>query len=278
MKYLFTILSAAILIGSLTLSVSAFTPGGAADSLAIESFSTWTQFANPDTQTPAIDETGCLDYSLAKIAVRYNLPLDNADVFDTSYTYYTEFVEEAIHPAYTKAVYFSEHFAPLVRFEEHVPINASTVAESWEQAYEYCHSLQGSTPRAFVLEMSTASGSSHFVTVESVDSVQKRLYLYDSGDRFSEYLGDSVSQSRGYHVESIYTIDILTVPGDADGDAQITLSDAVLLGMLLVHDTEYDLRYDANQDGCLTAEDTDYITRYAQYTQLSADGGNASMK
>ncbi|MBQ8515305.1 MAG: hypothetical protein IJ496_07895 [Ruminococcus sp.] len=278
MKNLFAILSAVVLTSTLSLSVSAFAPGGAADTPAIESFSTWTQFASPDTQTPAIDETGCLDYSLAKIAVRYNLPLDGADVFDTSYTYYTEFVEEAIHPAYTKAVYFSEHFAPLVRFEEQVPINADTASQSWEQAYEYCHSLQGDIPRAFVLEMHTASGSSHFVAVESLDPVQERLYLYDSGDRFSEYLGDSVSQSRGYHVESIYTIKILTVPGDADGDAQITLSDAVLLGMLLMHDTKYDLRYDANQDGLLTAEDTDYITRYAQYTQLSAEGGNASIK
>ena len=268
MKSLIPIFTAALFsYTSLFSAAASYEPGGAAQTPAIDSFSTWTQFANPDTQTPAIDEIGCLDYALAKIAVRYNLPLQHADVFETSYQYYTTFVAEAIHPSYTKAIYFSEHFSSSVQFIEQIPIYADTADESWQKSYEYCARNQNDQPFVFILEMSTASGSSHFVAVNTVNQQEKRLSIYDSGDRFSEYLGDSVSASRGYHVQTIYTMQILCMPGDIDGNYQITWTDSILLNMLLMHHADYTLQYDANHDGILNHSDVDYIEKYARHIQ-----------
>lgn len=271
MKLFITFLTAIVFLSSCTFAASAgFKPGGAAEIPAIDSFSTWTQFSSPDTQTPAIDETGCLDYSLAKIAVRYNLPLTNVDVFDSSYEYYTEFVAEAIHPAYTKAIYFSEYFSPYLHFAEHAEILASTAVESWKKTYEYCYQMQLKSPSAFVLEMTTASGSSHFVAVNTINETEERLYLYDSGDRFSEYLGDSVSESHGYYVKSVYTMQILSMPGDVDKDFQITWTDAFLLNLMLGFGIDNIANGDANHNGTADAADVRYIEKYAQHIQASS--------
>ncbi len=273
MKILIMFLTAVIATYGMHVSASAeYVPGGAAEIPAIDAFSTWTQFSSPDTQTPAIDETGCLDYALANLAVRYNLPLKNADVFDNSYDYYTRFVNEAIHPAYTKAVYFSDYFAPFVRFVEYAAVPSDSPQESWHAAYRYCTAIQAASkaPYAFVLEMTTASGSHHYVTVESIDNMQERLYLYDSGDRFSVYLGDAVSESRGYFVQGVYTMQITQIPGDADGDFCLTMTDAALLGTHLIQNGSYDLSMDANQDGILDAEDAVYIAKYAHHMQAQS--------
>ena len=279
MKFLAIILTAAVYVCISPFSASAaFEQGGAALVPAIDAFSTLTQFSSPDTQTPAIDETGCLDYSLAKIAVRYNLPLEDADVFDSSYDYYTEFVENAVHPAYTKAIYFSEYFAPYVRFIEHIPITADSAGESWQEAYAYCRQMQQDIQAAFVLELSTSSGSSHFVSVDTVNETEKRLYLYDSGDRFSEYLGDSVSESRGYHVESIYTIELLAMPGDVDGDFQITWTDSFFLGLMCGFGIEDLSVCDANHDGVLDEADITYIEAFARHMQVQSPELKSSIK
>ena len=72
---------------------AALEKGGLADRPAIETYAEWMQFANPSDWTPAIDQDGCLNYALAKLAVRYNLPVASYSVFTDSYTFYTTFVQ-----------------------------------------------------------------------------------------------------------------------------------------------------------------------------------------
>ena len=114
-----------------------FERGNTADLPAAEAYASWTQFAVPDTQTPAIDQDGCLNYALAKMAVRYNLPLDGVDGLTDSYTYYTTFVHQLLSPELVKTDHIAEvysEFLVLTEFDDF----SGTISERIQQAYTYC--------------------------------------------------------------------------------------------------------------------------------------------
>lgn len=60
------------------------------------------QFETPDTNTPAIDTDGCLNYTLAKLSARYNLPVPGVSLLSDSYDYYTAFSEKVLSGGATK--------------------------------------------------------------------------------------------------------------------------------------------------------------------------------
>lgn len=90
-------LTAAVLFPGCSTPTTAeeFASGGSAAQPAIAAYESWMQFASPDTHTPAIDTDGCLNYALAKMSVRYHLPVSGVDLLSDSYTYYTAFTNQA---------------------------------------------------------------------------------------------------------------------------------------------------------------------------------------
>ena len=91
------------------------------------------------------------------------------------------------------------------------------------------------------------------------------LYLLDSGSRYVSYLGDIKTQEKGYTVTAVHPFHIQTVPGDCNGDFQLTASDAVQL--LEGGQTANLLQADANHDSTVDAKDAVYTARVAFYTQ-----------
>ena len=81
-------LTAAVLFPGCSTPTTAeeFASGGSAAQPAIAAYESWMQFASPDTHTPAIDTDGCLNYALAKMSVRYHLPVSGVDLLSDSYT------------------------------------------------------------------------------------------------------------------------------------------------------------------------------------------------
>ena len=142
-----------------------FERGNTADLPAAEAYASWTQFAVPDTQTPAIDQDGCLNYALAKMAVRYNLPVDGVDGLTDSYTYYTTFVHQLLSPELVKTDHIAEvysEFLVLTEFDDF----SGTISERIQQAYTYCAQTGSGNDWGYILQMTTASGSDHYVLVD----------------------------------------------------------------------------------------------------------------
>lgn len=238
--------------------------GGCAEVPAAQAYAFWMQFAEPDENTPAIDRDGCLNYALAKLAVRYNLPVPGADSLSDSYTFYTAFVQEVLLSGMPKMERVAEVYSDYLQREESIWLSG-TAEERAEQAYAVCAAAGNDRAYSYVLEMKTGSGSDHYVLTDRVDLEQHRLYLLDSGSRYVSYLGDSKTQEKGYTVTAVHPFHIQTVPGDCNGDFQLTASDAVQL--LEGGQTANLLQADANHDGTADAKDAVYAARVAFYTQ-----------
>lgn len=239
-----------------------FERGNIADFPAAEAYASWTQFAVPDTQTPAIDQDGCLNYALAKMAVRYNLPLDGVDGLTDSYTYYTTFVHQLLSPELVKTDHIAEvysEFLVLTEFDDF----SGTISERIQQAYTYCAQTGSGNDWGYILQMTTASGSDHYVLVDTVDTTEQRLYLLDSGSLYASYLGNAETTTRGYCLQRIYAYHFQKVLGDLDGDFRLTQKDALLLWEN--RETIPCSAGDANHDGMLNLADVIYLAQYAAY-------------
>ena len=194
---------------------------------AAEAYASWTQFAVPDTQTPAIDQDGCLNYALAKMAVRYNLPVDGVDGLTDSYTYYTTFVHQLLSPELVKTDHIAEvysEFLVLTEFDDF----SGTISERIQQAYTYCAQTGSGNDWGYILQMTTASGSDHYVLVDTVDTTEQRLYLLDSGSLYASYLGDTEHYT-GVLSPAHLRLSLQKVLGDLDDDFRLTQKDALLL-------------------------------------------------
>lgn len=239
-----------------------FERGNTADLPAAEAYASWTQFAVPDTQTPAIDQDGCLNYALAKMAVRYNLPVDGVDGLTDSYTYYTTFVHQLLSPELVKTDHIAEvysEFLVLTEFDDF----SGTISERIQQAYTYCAQTGSGNDWGYILQMTTASGSDHYVLVDTVDTTEQRLYLLDSGSLYTSYLGDTETTTRGYCLQRIYAYHFQKVLGDLDDDFRLTQKDALLLWKN--REATPCSVGDANHDGMLNLADVVYLAQYVAY-------------
>ncbi|MFR2935479.1 MAG: hypothetical protein ACLTLH_09325, partial [Ruminococcus sp.] len=142
--------------------------GGCAEVPAAQAYASWMQFAEPDENTPAIDRDGCLNYALAKLAVRYNLPVPGADNLSDSYTFYTAFVQEVLQSGMPKMERVAEVYSDYLQREESVWLSG-TAEERAEQAYAVCAAAGNDRAYSYVLEMKTGSGSDHYVLTDRVD-------------------------------------------------------------------------------------------------------------
>ena len=79
-----TIATAFFTNSSVSAAAEEFVPGGSAALPAVSSYESWMQFETPDTNTPAIDTDGCLNYTLAKLSARYNLPVPGVSLLADS--------------------------------------------------------------------------------------------------------------------------------------------------------------------------------------------------
>lgn len=253
---------------------AALEKGGLADRPAIETYAEWMQFANPSDWTPAIDQDGCLNYALAKLAVRYNLPVASYSVFTDSYTFYTTFVQTVLTGAPTKEESFSAYFSDFVTLVGSVPISG-TAEESIQAAYQYCSATDITPQHAYILQLVTGSGSDHYVLVDQVQTQQQVLSILDSGSQWIHQLGDAASQEKGYRVVQIYTFSFSRVPGDWNGDFQITYADAeACMQALTTASTEPEdaiARKDADGDGAITLADVRYLAKFAEASGTEAD-------
>ena len=132
-------LTAAVLFPGCSTPTTAeeFASGGSAAQPAIAAYESWMQFASPDTHTPAIDTDGCLNYALAKMSVRYHLPVSGVDLLSDSYTYYTAFTNQILSSSGTKMDQVADAYSAYLTREETVWLSGST-EERMEQAYTVC--------------------------------------------------------------------------------------------------------------------------------------------
>lgn len=242
-----------------------FIPGGSAAQPAIAAYEDWMQFETPDTNTPAIDEDGCLNYALAKMSVRYNLPVPGVDALTDSYTYYTTFTKNILESGMPKMQRVAVTYADYLTLGETVLLSGS-MEERMKQAYTICAAKGDDLEWSYILQMTTASGSDHYVLVDRVDLEKQRLYLLDSGSWYIDYLGDEKSTEKGYFITAVHPYHIQSVPGDLDGDLQLTATDAeLLLRKKAAPKTE---NGDANHDGTVDTKDVVYIAHVAQYDTM----------
>ena len=220
------------------------------------------QFASPDTHTPAIDTDGCLNYALAKMSVRYHLPVSGVDLLSDSYTYYTAFTNQILSGSGTKMDQVADAYSAYLTREETVWLSGST-EERMEQAYTVCAENSSNAGWCCILQMTTASGSDHYVLADYADTTQKRLYLLDSGSWYVEYLGDAKTLEKGYFVTAIHPFQIQKMAGDLNGDFQLTSADVELLMQNRIADS---LAADANFDGTVDSADAVYLAHVVQYT------------
>ena len=94
------------------------------------------QFASPDTHTPAIDTDGCLNYALAKMSVRYHLPVSGVDLLSDSYTYYTAFTNQILSGSGTKMDQVADAYSAYLTRRNCLAV--SGLEERMEQAYTVC--------------------------------------------------------------------------------------------------------------------------------------------
>ncbi len=261
------IFSITVSSGRIALSVYAeeFQPGGSAALPAAASYENWMQFAVPDTNTPAIDADGCLNYALAKLAVRYNFPIfseENITALSDSYTYYTEFTRSVLEGKGKKMDNVAEVYKDYLTKEDPIWLTGS-IQERIDMTYEICSKLQDKDEYAIVLQMTTASGSDHYVLVDKANIMEERLYLLDTGSRYIQYLGDEKSTEKGYNVVAVHPFHIVHVPGDINGDMRIGIAD---IEHLLVQSSKTDLLHgDANHDGTINTADVVYLAKLIQY-------------
>ena len=220
-------LTAAVLFPGCSTPTTAeeFASGGSAAQPAIAAYESWMQFASPDTHTPAIDTDGCLNYALAKMSVRYHLPVSGVDLLSDSYTYYTAFTNQILFGSGTKMDQVADAYSAYLTREETVWLSGST-EERMEQAYTICAENSSNAGWCCILQMTTASGSDHYVLADYADTTQKRLYLLDSGSWYVEYLGDAKTLEKGYFVTAVHPFQIQKMAGDLNGDFQLTIADA----------------------------------------------------
>lgn len=248
-----------------TVHAEEFVPGGSAKQPAIAAYEDWMQFEVPDTNTPAIDEDGCLNYALAKMSVRYNLPVPGADALTDSYTYYTTFTKNILEPGMPKMQRVAAAYANYITLEETIWLSGS-MEERMAQAYTVCAEQGDTLEWSYILQMTTATGSDHYVLVDYVDLTEQRLYLLDSGSWYIDYLGDEKSTEKGYYITAVHPYHISAVPGDLDGNLQLTAADAELL--LQKKAPEQIENGDANHDGTVDTEDVVYIAHVAKYDSM----------
>ncbi len=259
---LFAIVITAFYLGrSNLIFAEEFTPGGTANCPAIAAYETWMQFETPDTNTPAIDEDGCLNYSLAKMAVRYNLPVQNASILSDSYTFYTAFSEMLSQQAVPKMQCVATRYADYLTLENAVTLSGN--AESrMTQAYSFCAENGVGRDWSYILKMTTASGSDHYAMVDYVDLENQRLYLLDSGSWYIDFLGDAKTMEKGYYITTVYPFHISNVSGDMDGDMRLTAED---IRLLLAQNQIPILRGDVNHDGVVDTVDVVFLAHTLQY-------------
>lgn len=152
-------LTAAVLFPGCSTPTTAeeFASGGSAAQPAIAAYESWMQFASPDTHTPAIDTDGCLNYALAKMSVRYHLPVSGVDLLSDSYTYYTAFTNQLLSGSGTKMDQVADAYSAYLTREETVWLSGST-EERMEQAYTVCAENSSNAGWCCILQMTTASG------------------------------------------------------------------------------------------------------------------------
>ncbi len=251
-------------------SAEEFIPGGNASMPAAAAYEEWMQFGVPDTQTPAIDEDGCLNYALAKLGVRYNLPIETetqvsaemVTALTDSYTYYVAFTKSLSTRIGTKMDHMAEVYQTYLTRKDSVWLSG-TIEERIDKTYTVCSQLQTQGTYAVVLQLTTATGSDHYVLVDRADTVEERLYLLDTGSRYIDYLGDAKSTEKGYQFVAIHPFQIHTIPGDANQNGSIESGD---IEWLLTHSAEIDVLHgDANHDGIVNTADAVYLAKYLQY-------------
>ena len=132
-------LTAAVLFPGCSTPTTAeeFASGGSAAQPAIAAYESWMQFASPDTHTPAIDTDGCLNYALAKMSVRYHLPVSGVNLLSDSHAYYTAFTNQILSGSGTKMDQVADAYSAYLTREETVWLSGST-EERMEQAYTVC--------------------------------------------------------------------------------------------------------------------------------------------
>ncbi len=257
---------AAMLLCSSIFSIPAgaetFAPGGSADRTAAEAYASWMQFSTPDTDTPAIDTDGCLNYALAKMSVRYNLPVEGVDLLSDSYSYYTTFVQQILSGSGKKMDQVAETYAAFLTREESVWLSGS-IADRTQQAYAVCAETGTDRSWCYVLQMTTASGSDHYVLVDDVDTEQERLWLLDSGSRYVRYLGDAMSLEKGYSVTAVHSFRIQQMPGDTDGDFCLTQADAACL----LRGKASGIAGDADHNGVSNTADAVFLAQVIRHTE-----------
>lgn len=235
-------------------------PGGSAALPAISSYESWMQFETPDTNTPAIDTDGCLNYALAKLTARYNLPIPGVDLLSDSYDYYTAFSEKVLSGETTKMDSLANQYQAYLTRQESIWLSGS-LEERIAQAYTVCSEKGTDRSQSYVLQMTTASGSEHYVLVDHIDTEQKRLYLLDSGSWYVEYLGDAKTMEKGYCITAVHPFHIFKMPGDTDGDLLLTQCDIENL----LHGTYPDtLSGDADHSGTADLSDAVYLAHLIQ--------------
>lgn len=257
-------LTAAVLFPGCSTPTTAeeFASGGSAAQPAIAAYESWMQFASPDTHTPAIDTDGCLNYALAKMSVRYHLPVSGVNLLSDSYTYYTAFTNQILSGSGTKMDQVADAYSAYLTREETVWLSGS-MEERMEQAYTVCAENGSNAGWCCILQMTTASGSDHYVLADYADTAQKRLYLLDSGSWYVEYLGDAKTLEKGYFVTAVHPFQIQKMAGDLNGDFQLTSADVELLMQNRIADS---LVADANFDGTVDSADAVYLAHAVQYT------------
>lgn len=244
-----------------------FLPGVTAELPAGEAYETWMQFPVPDTHTPAIDEDGCLNYALAKMTVRYNLPVPETDLFTDSYTYYVLFCQEILSPYMTKMQSVANIYADYLIMEEAF-YPSGDMEERMQQTYAFCQKNGSDRSWSYILKMTTASGSDHYVLTDYFDAETQRIYLLDSGSWYIDYLGDEKTVEKGYYITSVIPYHVTTMPGDMNGDFQLTSEDSV---SLLERMDKLSLKIgDANHDGVVSTADAVYVAKAALRTSEQA--------
>ena len=255
-----TIATAFFTNSSVSAAAEEFVPGGSAALPAVSSYESWRQFETPDTNTPAIDTDGCLNYTLAKLSARYNLPVPGVSLLSDSYDYYTAFSEKVLSGGATKMDSLANQYQAYLTRQESVWLSGN-LEERIAQAYAVCAETGTERSQSYILQMTTASGSDHYVLVDYIDTEQKRLYLLDSGSWYVEYLGDAKTMEKGYCITAVHPFHIFKMPGDTDGDFLLTQCD---IDNLLHGAYEDTLSGDANHSGTADLSDAVYLAHLIQ--------------
>lgn len=132
-----TIATAFFTNSSVSAAAEEFVPGGSAALPAVSSYESWMQFETPDTNTPAIDTDGCLNYTLAKLSARYNLPVPGVSLLSDSYDYYTAFSEKVLSGGATKMDSLANQYQAYLTRQESVWLSGN-LEERIAQAYAVC--------------------------------------------------------------------------------------------------------------------------------------------